>query len=140
MYFMKYILSICTFLPMLLGLFLLATKLTSKQYSKLSNKRYVKIIEKTAISKDTYSIVMKIGDTTCVGISSPNGFQMIKELDKIELANLEPEVNLKEEIDYIKTLAPILKTIGANTKVTIEKTIKNIQLNKFVKENKTRWK
>lgn len=140
MAFMQYILNICIFLPILLGLFLLVTRLSSSQYSKLNSKKHVKVIEKTLISKDTYSIVMKIGETGYVGISSPNGFQMIKELNSIEIASLESQVDLNEDLKYIKDLTSSLKTIGVNTKVIIEKIINNIQSNKTIKENETRWK
>lgn len=140
MSFMPYILNICIFMPILLGLFLIVTKLTSEQYSKLNNKKHVKVLEKTFISKDTYSLVMKIGESGYVGISSPSGFQMIKELNSVELASLEPTINPREDIDYIKNLTPILKTIGVNTKTIIQKITKNIQANKAIKEGETRWK
>jgi flagellar protein FliO/FliZ len=74
---------------MLLGLFVLATKLTNKQYLNMSSKKYVKILEKTLISKDTYSLVIKIGDVIYVGISSPYGFEVIKELNKMETVSVE---------------------------------------------------
>lgn len=93
MSFMKYILNMCMFLPILLGLFLLVTKMTAMHTFNLSNKKYVKIIEKTLIAKDTYSLVMKIGDKAHVGISSPNGFQMIKELNHNELLEFESKLN-----------------------------------------------
>lgn len=140
MSFMRYILNICIYLPILLGLFLIVTKLSAIQYSKLNNKKHVKILEKTFISKDTYSLVLKIGENGYVGISSPNGFQMVKELNSAELASLEPNINSSEDIDYMKNLTSILKTIDINRKATIQSIGKNIQANKTIKEGETRWK
>ena len=86
---LKYILNTSVLLVVLLGLFLLVTKALSGQYDKLNNKKYVKILEKVSISKDTYSIVFKAGDSAYVAISSPKGFYVVKELSKKELLELE---------------------------------------------------
>lgn len=100
----KYIINICIFLPLLLGLFLLVTKLSSNQYMKVNNRKFVKILEKTPIAKDTFSLVIKIGSNAYVGISSPTGFQMIKELEQSELALLEANINN----EHINNISPLI--------------------------------
>lgn len=131
MSFMKYILNMCIYLPMLLGLFLIVTKLTSTQTFKLNNKRYVNIIEKNLIAKDTYAMVIKIGNNAYVGIASPNGFQMIQQLNEREVVELENKLNpIKDNnssdefnllIKNIKaTIISIGKRLGAILKKRIE--------------------
>lgn len=86
---LKYIVNTSVLLVVLLGLFLLTTRTLSSQYEKLNNKKYVKVLEKVSISKDTYSIVFKTGDSAYIGISSPKGFDIVKELSKREILELE---------------------------------------------------
>lgn len=124
MSFLQYIINICIFLPLLLGLFLLVTKLSSNQYIKSNNRKYVKILEKTIIAKDTYSLVMKIGEEGYVGISSPTGFQMVKELNKNELLAFESTSNYIQNTDYIAKATPLLKEKLEQMKLLLKKIIK----------------
>lgn len=93
MFLLRYILNMCIFLPIILGLFVVVTKLSANQYAKINRKKYVKVLEKTMISKDVYSLVIKMGDDAHAGILSPNGFNVIKELDKREIEALESSLN-----------------------------------------------
>lgn len=124
MSFFNYIINICIFLPLLLGLFLLITKLSSNQYMKANNRKYVKILEKTIISKDIYSLVMKIGDKGYVGISSPNGFQMVKELDNSEMLAFESDSNNVQNVDYITKVTPFIEEKIEKIKLLIKKIAK----------------
>lgn len=93
MFLLRYIINICIFLPIILGLFLVATKLSASQYSKIQGKKYTQVLEKTIISKDTYSLVIRIGDDVYVGILSPSGFNIIKELNKEEIMSMDYNFN-----------------------------------------------
>lgn len=93
MFLLRYIINICIFLPAILGLFVIATKLSANQYSKMQGKKYTKVLEKTMIAKDTYSLVIQMGDNIYSGILSPTGFNVVKELDKKEIEYFNYNLN-----------------------------------------------
>lgn len=103
MYLLRYIINICIFLPLILALFLLVTKLSAKQYINMNKRKYMQVLEKSMISKDIYSLVIRTGDTVYSGILTPNGFNMIKELNALEISELN------NNIDKVTTLNNVNK-------------------------------
>lgn len=133
MFLLRYIINVCIFLPIILGLFLLATKLSHIQYSKINSRKYTQVLEKTMISKDTFSIVLRTGNNVYVGIMSPKGFDIIKELDKEEVMSIEYNLNKNiTNMNYIQTNTDSLKEIKTLIQTTFLK-LKSL-LNNMLKE------
>lgn len=99
MYLLRYIINICIFLPLILGLFIIATKLSAYQYANMNKRKYMQVLEKSMISKDVYSVVIRMGDTAHAGILTPNGFNTIKELSNLELMELNTNINKTITLD-----------------------------------------
>ncbi|MGL4739304.1 MAG: hypothetical protein ACRC41_00655 [Sarcina sp.] len=83
------------------GLLLILVAFLRKAKDKievLNKDKYVKIIEKTQISKNECIYVFKTGDEGTVILSSINGMQKIKDLSKEEILKLEYEKSEKEAL------------------------------------------
>ncbi|MGL5633656.1 MAG: hypothetical protein ACRCX8_09105 [Sarcina sp.] len=83
------------------GLLLILVAFLRKAKDKmeiLSSGKYVKILEKTQISKNEYIYVFKTGEEGTVILSSTNGMQKIKDLSKEEILKLEYDKNQKEAL------------------------------------------
>ena len=136
MFLSRYILNICIYLPIILGLFVVVTKLSANQYSKVNRKKYVQVLEKTMISKDVYSLVIKMGDNTYAGILSPTGFSTVKELSRQEVMVIESSLQANT-LELNNTLENLTKSFDT-TKPYIQATIEKIKgfINKMSKEKK----
>ena len=133
MFLLRYIINMCIFLPIILGLFVIVTKLSANQYSKINRKKYIQVLEKTMISKDVFSLVIRIGDSVHAGILSPKGFENIKELDKEEITAFDFNSNKNlEEVDYMKNIAASFDKVKPYIQTNVRK-IKSL-LNKISKE------
>ena len=133
MFLLRYIINMCIFLPIILGLFVIVTKLSANQYSKINRKKYIQGVEKTMISKDVFSLVIRIGDSVHAGILSPKGFENIKELDKEEITAFDFNSNKNlEEVDYMKNIAASFDKVKPYIQTNVRK-IKSL-LNKISKE------
>lgn len=133
MFLLRYIINMCIFLPIILGLFVIVTKLSANQYSKINRKKYIQVLEKTMISKDVFSLVIRMGDSVYAGILSPKGFESIKELDKEEITAFDFNSNKNlEEVDYMKNIAASFDKVKPCIQTNVRK-IKSL-LNKISKE------
>ena len=133
MFLLRYIINMCIFLPIILGLFVIVTKLSANQYSKINRKKYIQVLEKTMISKDVFSLVVRMGDSVHAGILSPKGFENIKELDKEEITVFDFDSNKKlEEVDYMKNIEASFDKIKPYIQINVSK-VKSL-LNKISKE------
>ena len=133
MFLLRYIINMCIFLPIILGLFVIVTKLSANQYSKINRKKYIQVLEKTMISKDVFSLVVRMGDSVYAGILSPKGFESIKELNKEEITVFDFDSNKKlEEVDYMKNIEASFDKIKPYIQINVRK-IKSL-LNKISKE------
>lgn len=93
MEFIKYLLNLIFVVPIVLLLFFITIRLGKTGFNKISGYNYSTILEKTNLSKDTYLMVLKMGDKGCVGVLSPSKFEIIKELDSDEIKELEVKKN-----------------------------------------------
>ncbi|WP_297437961.1 flagellar biosynthetic protein FliO [uncultured Clostridium sp.] len=81
------------------GLLLLLVALlrkTKQKMEKLSAGKYIKIIEKTQLSKTESIYVLKLGDEGSVIMSSGNGIEKIKDLTKEDMSTIE---NHKDKVN-----------------------------------------
>ncbi|WP_297517585.1 hypothetical protein [uncultured Clostridium sp.] len=74
---------------------------TKEKMDKLSSGKYVKIIEKTQISKTEAIYVFKMGEEGSVVLSSVKGMEKVKDLSKEEILEIE---NQKEKFNEEMTV------------------------------------
>lgn len=117
---MEYVLNIIILVPIVLCLIVISLKLSKKGMDSLSMKSYAQVIERFNLNKDTTLMVLKLGNTGCVLISSIHNTQVIKELDENEIEEI---IRMKKEKNSTVNLPNIY---GVD--------IRKILNNKFVRE------
>lgn len=90
---LQYIINLTVFIPVTIILIVVSIKLSKANLSNLGGYKYIKVLERTALNKDTEVCVLKIGDEGCVLISSPSKVENIKELSKGEIESIEQKQN-----------------------------------------------
>lgn len=87
--FLGMLLKIIIFLPFILLLIYISIKYGGNKLQDMQNGRYIKIIERAAISKENSLLVVKIGEKGYV-MSSVNGkLEIVSELDEKEILKVE---------------------------------------------------
>lgn len=72
-----------------LGIIFLSYKILGTKVERINNNKYVKVIERTQISKDSAILTVKIGKKGAVIISSGNNTEKISELSEDEIKEIE---------------------------------------------------
>ena len=72
-----------------LGIIFLSYKILGTKVERINNNKYVKVIERTQISKDSAILTVKIGKKGVVIISSGNNTEKISELSEDEIKEIE---------------------------------------------------
>ncbi|MGL4847496.1 MAG: flagellar biosynthetic protein FliO [Clostridium sp.] len=91
--FLKLIVS----LIIVLGLMGITFKLANSSVKKINKDKYIKVIEKTQIGKDTSLMVVKVGEEGFLMSVSSGKTEKLKELKKEEIEKLEKEKKENEE-------------------------------------------
>jgi len=86
------LLKILVFFPLVLALILILGKLGNK-FNLTSNNKYMKIIERLPLSKDTSLLIVKVGDKGYLMSSSSGKSEILKELSASELENINVITN-----------------------------------------------
>lgn len=76
-------------LVFILALIILTLKYGGGKLQLLSNKKYLKILERISLSKDNNILVVKMGNKGYVVSSSSNNIEILKEVSEEDLKNLE---------------------------------------------------
>lgn len=84
-------------LAVVLGLMYLSFKLSNNKISQFNEGKYIKVLERNQISKDTAIVVVKIGKKGYVLSTSNNSTNKIDELSEEETLLLEEEKRLEKE-------------------------------------------
>ena len=113
-------------LIVIIALIALSVKLSSKKTTSFTNKKYVRVIDRIQISKDSYIVITKIGDKGIVFVTSGNSTQKLEELTSEEVTRIETEK--RESIENVS------KEFDRYTKIVKEKA--SILLKKKSKEEK----
>lgn len=113
-------------LIVIIALIALSVKLSSKKITNFTNKKYVRVIDRIQISKDSYIVITKIGDKGIVFVTSGNSTQKLEELTSEEVTRIETEK--RESIENVS------KEFDRYTKIVKEKA--SILLKKKSKEEK----
>lgn len=89
--------KIIIFLPIVLIIFYVSVKFGGNKLQSLQNGRFIKVLERVALSKENSLLVVKIGEKGYIFTSSNNKIEKLMELEEHELVNIE---NNKELIQY----------------------------------------
>ena len=100
-------------LIVIIALIALSVKLSSKKITNFTNKKYVRVIDRIQISKDSYIVITKIGDKGIVFVTSGNSTQKLEELTSEEVTRIETEK--RESIENVS------KEFDRYTKIVKEK-------------------
>jgi flagellar protein FliO/FliZ len=83
------LLKIIVFLPFILVLFYLSVKYGGSKLQQIQNGKYIKVLERVALSKDNSLMVVKIGDKGYVITSAAGKVETLMELGDDEIKKLE---------------------------------------------------
>lgn len=106
--FLWMVIKIIIFLPFILALIYLSMKYGSKKLQTMQNGKYIKVLERTPLSKENSLIVAKIGGKGYVLSSTTSKIDILFEMKEEELLQLEttekiPEfATLKDMIEKFK--------------------------------------
>jgi len=89
--------KIIIFLPFILFLLYLSLKYGGNKLQKLQDGRYMKVLDRIALSKENSIIVVKIGEKAYAISSSSKEVNILFELPKEEISSIE---NIKEIPQY----------------------------------------
>lgn len=117
MMFFKLIVS----LGIVLGLMVLTFKFANNGVKRINGDKYIEVIDRTQIGKDSSLIVVKIGDEGMV-MSVTNGHtEKLKDLSKDEIEKIEKNKKNKDE-----ELKLMYDSIGHKAKTSIKGLYKKI--------------
>ena len=75
----------------------LVFKISGNRLNKINEGKYIKVLEKVQISKDTSIVVVKIGKKGYIMSSSNNNTEKIDEISEEEILLLEEEKRIEKE-------------------------------------------
>ncbi|VYU41105.1 flagellar formation protein [Clostridium tertium] len=84
-------------LAVVLGLMYLSFKLSNNKISQINEGKYIKVLERNQISKDTAIVVVKIGKKGYILSTSNNSTNKLDELSEEETFLLEEEKRKEKE-------------------------------------------
>lgn len=93
------ILKLICSLIIILALIYLSYKLSNDKLSKYTQSKYIKILERTQISKDAYILVVKAGEKGYILSVTNNNVEKLNELTKDEVLSLEK--SKEKEIELV---------------------------------------
>lgn len=102
MEFWSMLLKIIVFLPFVILLIYLSLKFGGSKLQQIQNGRYIRVLERVPLSKDSNLAVVKIGDSGYVISATVNKVEILKtisqeDLDKLEQTNSIPEFSSFKE-------------------------------------------
>ncbi|WP_343347671.1 flagellar biosynthetic protein FliO [Terrisporobacter petrolearius] len=101
---LKYIINLIVFVPFTIALIIITIRLSKSSINGIAKNKYIKVLERTNLNKDTELYVLKVGDEGCVIVSSPTKTDTIKELtshqiEEIERKQEEVKINNRNNIN-----------------------------------------
>lgn len=112
----KYIINLIVFIPFIIVLILITIRFSKFGMAGLGINKYVKVLERTSLNKDSEILVLKMGDKGCVLVSSSSNSYKIKELTEKEVEEIEKmyednRKNIKLNHNKIKSVLKKLEEI-----------------------------
>jgi len=93
------IFKIIIFLPFILFILYLSLRYGGNKLQKLQNGRYMKILDRVALSKENSIVVVKIGEKAYAVSSSSKEISVLFELPKEEILHIESIKELPQYAD-----------------------------------------
>ena len=109
-------------LAITLGIMFLSYKLLGTKVESINNNKYVKVIERTQVTKDNAILVVKIGKKGYVMSSTGSSMDKLTELSEEEVKELEE--NKKK---YNKEVMDKYNNVALSMKNNIPKIFKNMR-------------
>lgn len=78
-------------LALVFGLLFISAKLSNKGLAKYNENKYVKVIDRIQLTKDSAICIIKIGEKGLVVITSTGHTEKLEELTKEEIEKIEKE-------------------------------------------------
>lgn len=108
------ILQIVVFLPFIIFLIYLSMKFGGGKLQSLQKGRFIKVFERTAISKENSLVVVQMGNKAYVMASTHGKLEVVKELEEAELA----EITAQRTMPQFTSFQDMYKKIGLKRKDT----------------------
>jgi len=80
------------------GLMFLLAKLSNNQIDRMNNNRYIKVMEKTSISKENSIMLLKIGKKGYVVAASNKGLEKLEEVSQEDIEKIEVDKRNQKEV------------------------------------------
>lgn len=132
----QYIINLIIFIPITIILIVASIKLSKINSDNINKHKYVKVLERTNLSKDTSIFVLEMGDEGCVVVSSPSKIEKLKELNVEDIAEIyemkeSHGISLENiDVDKFKVL-----NFNLNNKINKNNMFSKNKKSKFVKFN-----
>lgn len=102
-------------LVVVFGLMFLLVKLSNNKLNKINHGKYIKVLERTNLSKDNSIILLKVGKKGYIIGSSSKGIEKLEEISEEEIALIdENKEKQKEEIN--QQYEEIIKNLSSKFK------------------------
>ena len=111
----KLIIQLVFALTLVFSLMYLLTKLSGSKLEKINESKYITVIERTNISKDTAILLLKVGEKGYIISANNNNVEKLQEISKEEMISiLESKKRQKEVI--AKGYESFINNIGIELK------------------------
>ena len=116
--FMKLLIA----LGITLGIMFLSYRILGTKVDRINDNKYIKVIERTQITKDNVMLVVKVGKKGYVMMTSGNSVEKLSELSEEEISEIEEKKKKsnQEVIDGYNRLISVSKN-------NVSKVLKNIR-------------
>lgn len=112
----KMVLELVLYIPFILFLIYFSLKFGGSKLQNLQSGNYIKILEKVALSKENYILLIKLGNKGYVMSSTKDKNEILYELSDEELTSIEN----KKIIPQYKDLSEFLKDVFKKLKLKKE--------------------
>ena len=120
--FFKMFMQLLIALGITLGIMFLSYRILGTKVDRINDNKYIKVIERTQITKDNVILVVKVGKKGYVMMTSGNSVEKLSELSEEEINEIEEKKKKsnQEVIDGYNRLISVSKN-------NVSKVLKNIR-------------
>lgn len=120
--FFKMFMQLLIALGITLGIMFLSYRILGTKVDRINDNKYIKVIERTQITKDNVILVVKVGKKGYVMMTSGNSVEKLSELSEEEISEIEEKKKKsnQEVIDGYNRFISVSKN-------NVSKVLKNIR-------------
>lgn len=120
--FFKMFMQLLIALGITLGIMFLSYRILGTKVDRINDNKYIKVIERTQITKDNVILVVKVGKKGYVMMTSGNSVEKLSELSEEEISEIEEKKKKsnQEVIDGYNRFISVSKN-------NVSKILKNIR-------------